>query len=73
MKKFFVAGVAAGTVLTFVPGANAAHRPQGDLCGLTSVSVLRGCWYTGEIYGGPLVIDDVRTGQVESGSLTGTD
>jgi hypothetical protein len=71
VKKFAIAGLAAGTVLAFAPAAHAAADPQGLLCGFSSVTdpSIEGS-QTGEIDGGPLVLG--TDGGVYTGSLTCT-
>ena len=73
MKKLFIAALAAGTVFSFMPAASAAHEPWGFLCGFTSTEdpQVEGS-QTGEIDGGPLVIEDATTPVIESGYITCT-
>ena len=77
MKKFAMAALAAGTILSSFAGSATAGEPvdgpSGFLCGFSSLSnpTAEAGTQTGEIDGGPLAIVDAE-GNVGSGTLTCT-
>ena len=74
MRKLLIAGLVAGTALTFAPAAYAAPDPSGILCGFSSTTdpQVEGS-QTGEVDAGPILLgDDTDPTVVYSGSVTCT-